>query len=64
MSNLCYLTLIIGLSYLLKIFNLLNFKTENTIKDAVIDLQLAIKENKLKDSLSNPKYFNIKTVKD
>lgn len=45
-----------------KIFNLLNFKTENTIKDAVIDLQLAIKENKLKDSLSNPKYFNIKTM--
>ena len=45
-----------------KILNLLNFKTENTIKDAVIDLQLAIKENKLKDSLSNPKYFNIKTM--
>ncbi len=45
-----------------KIFNLLNFKTENTIRDAVIDLQLAIKENKLIDSLSNPRYFNIKTM--
>lgn len=45
-----------------KIFNSLNFKTENTIKDAVFDLQLAIKENKLKDSLTNPIYFNIKTM--
>ena len=47
-----------------KIFEKLGFKTENTVKDAIYDVQSALKSKKLVDSLTNPKYFNIKTMQN
>ena len=47
-----------------KILKKLNFKTESTIKDAVFDLQFAIKSGKLNNTLTNPVYFNIKTMQN
>ena len=45
-----------------KIKNILNFSTEKTIEDAVIDLKNAFDKRLLKDTLNDKKYFNIKTM--
>jgi nucleoside-diphosphate-sugar epimerase len=47
-----------------KINDILGFKTENTIKDAIFDVQSAIIHKRLINSLSNPIYFNIKTMQN
>lgn len=46
-----------------KIKNELGFVPQKTIEDAVRDLIKAFKANKYDDSMNNPKYFNIKTLK-
>lgn len=46
-----------------KIKRELNFVPQFTIEDAVRDLIKAFRENKFQDSLNNPRYFNIKTLK-
>jgi len=46
-----------------KIKKELGFVPRFTIEDAVRDLLKAFRENKFKDSMSNPRYFNIKTLK-
>jgi len=46
-----------------KIKNILNFKPELTIEDAVKELIEAFKENKFIDSLDNLDYFNVKKLK-
>ncbi len=45
-----------------KISNELGFKPSYKIDDAVKDLVQAFKDNKLEDSLNNPRYFNIKMM--
>ena len=45
-----------------KIADRVNFLPKHTIKEAVSDLQQAFKRKLLKDSLENPKYFNIRTM--
>lgn len=45
-----------------KIKNILNFSTEKTIEDAVIDLKNAFDKGLLKNTLNDKKYFNIKTM--
>tara|TARA_B100000029_G_scaffold510447_1_gene601948 strand:+ start:690 stop:1682 length:993 start_codon:yes stop_codon:yes gene_type:complete len=45
-----------------KIAEKINFFPKHSIKQAISDLQNAFKSNLLKDSMKNPKYFNIKTM--
>ena len=45
-----------------KIKNILNFSTEKTIEDAVVDLKDAFDKGLHKNTLSDKKYFNIKTM--
>ena len=45
-----------------KIKDILGFKTNFTIKDAVLDLKFAFEKNLLKNSLNDEKYFNIKRM--
>ena len=47
-----------------KINDILNFKATYTIKDAVNDLKEAFEKNKLPNSLSDSKYFNIKKMQE
>ena len=42
--------------------DILNFKPQFTIKDAVNDLKTAFEEKKLPNSLEDSKYFNIKKM--
>jgi len=46
-----------------KIKRELNFVPRYTIEDAVRDLIAAFKADRFDDSINNPKYFNIKTLK-
>ncbi len=46
-----------------KIKKELNFVPTHTLEDAVRDLIKAFRNNKFEDSMNNPKYFNIKTLK-
>jgi nucleoside-diphosphate-sugar epimerase len=46
-----------------KLEKVLNFKPKYTIEDAVTSLLNAFEEKKLTNSLTNPKYFNIATMK-
>jgi len=46
-----------------KIAEKLGWKPRRSIEDAVRDLCLAFKQNKFKDSMTNPEYFNVRTVK-
>ena len=41
----------------------LGFSPRRTVEDAVRDLCRAFKAGKLPDSLTDPKYFNVKTMK-
>lgn len=45
-----------------KIKNLLNFETNYTIKDAVLDLKIAFDNKEFQDTLNNDLYFNIKKM--
>ena len=45
-----------------KITEMLNFKTQFTVQDAVIDLKKAFDEKLLINSLENEMYFNIKRM--
>ena len=45
-----------------KILDILNFRTNLTIKDAVIDLKNAFEKKLLFNTLDNPLYFNIKMM--
>lgn len=47
-----------------KINNILSFKPDFTIKDAVKDLKEAFEKNKLPNSLESTKYFNIKRMQE
>jgi|TARA_B110000483_G_C18165670_1_gene531183 nucleoside-diphosphate-sugar epimerase len=47
-----------------KIYNILSFKPDFTIKDAVNDLKEAFEKNKLPNSLESSKYFNIKRMQE
>tara|TARA_X000000950_G_C13834980_1_gene627778 strand:- start:412 stop:1389 length:978 start_codon:yes stop_codon:yes gene_type:complete len=47
-----------------KIKNILNFKTEFTISDAVNELKIAFKKNYFKDPLNNEDFFNIKKMQN
>ncbi len=46
-----------------KAFEILGFKTNYTIENAVIDICKAFKENKIKNSFDDINYFNVKTIK-
>lgn len=46
-----------------KILDELGFAPSHTIEDAVRDLCCAFKEGKFQDSMTNPEYVNVKTVK-
>jgi nucleoside-diphosphate-sugar epimerase len=46
-----------------KITDILNFKTQFTVEDAVIDLKKAFDEKQLVNTLENEMYFNIKRMK-
>jgi nucleoside-diphosphate-sugar epimerase len=45
-----------------KLKNELGFEAKHSIMDAVADLKVAFEEGKLPDSLSDPKYFNVKLM--
>jgi len=45
-----------------KILKKLGFKTENSLKDAVIDVKEAFEDKRLKDPLNNDFYYNIKMM--
>ncbi len=45
-----------------KIYDVLNFKTKLTVKDAVFDLQQAFKDKLLTETFENENYFNIKRM--
>ena len=45
-----------------KIYDVLNFKTKLTVKDAVFDLQQAFKNKLLKATFEDENYFNIKRM--
>ncbi len=45
------------------IFKKLGFKPKRTVEDAIVDLCRAFKAGKLPDSLTNPRYFNVKVMK-
>lgn len=45
-----------------KIKEELNFEPKRTIEDAVRDLIIAFKENKIPDSKTDPKYYNVKAL--
>ena len=47
-----------------KIFNELGFKTEFDIEDAIFELKNAMIDGRLKNTLEDPKYFNIKTMQN
>lgn len=47
-----------------KITRLLGFKPKHGIEDAVRGLCRAFREGKLPDSMTDPRYFNVKTLKD
>ena len=47
-----------------KIYNKLNFTPKYTIKNAINDLKIAFELNKLPNSLSESKYFNIKKMQE
>lgn len=47
-----------------KIFRHLGLAPKKTIKDAVKDLELAFIDGRLKDTLKDPKYFNIEKMKE
>lgn len=46
-----------------KIARDIGFKPKRTVEDAIRDLCRAFKSGKLPDSLSDPRYFNVKTMK-
>ena len=46
-----------------KIFNVLGYKPKRTLENAVYDLCEAFKQGKLPNSLTDKKYFNVKTMK-
>jgi hypothetical protein len=41
----------------------LGFKPRRTVEDAIVDLCRAFKAGKLPRSLEDPRYFNVKTMK-
>jgi hypothetical protein len=41
----------------------LGFKPKKSIEDAVMDLCQAFKEGKIPNSLTNNKYYNVRTMK-
>jgi len=45
-----------------KIANELGFRPEKTIEDAVRDLMAAVKDGRLKDTMNDIRYYNIKTM--
>jgi dTDP-D-glucose 4,6-dehydratase len=45
-----------------KIQRELGWAPKRTVEDAIVDLCNAFRSGKLPDSLSDPKYFNVKTV--
>lgn len=47
-----------------KIKEVLNFKTNHTIEDAITDLKFAFEKKLFKDTLNNEMYFNIKRMKN
>ncbi len=47
-----------------KINKVLNFKPQFSIEDAIRDLCIAFKENKIKNSFENDIYFNVKRLKN
>jgi len=47
-----------------KIARELGWRTKRTIEDAVVDMTRAFRDGKLPDSLTDPRYFNIKTMQD
>lgn len=47
-----------------KIKNILGFEAKHTIEDAVRDLCKAFKAGKLPDSMTDPKYFNVKQLQE
>ena len=47
-----------------KIEKILGFKSQFTIEDAIKDLKEAFDSNKLKNSLNNSNYFNIKKMQE
>jgi nucleoside-diphosphate-sugar epimerase len=46
-----------------KIKRELNFTASHTIEDAVKDLKVAFERGLVPDSMTNPKYFNVKLMK-
>jgi nucleoside-diphosphate-sugar epimerase len=46
-----------------KIYRVLGFKPKKSIEDAVMDLCQAFKEGKIPNSLTNNKYYNVRTMK-
>ena len=47
-----------------KIHDIISFKPQKTVTDAINDLKLAFENQILKDPLNNPMYFNIKRMKE
>lgn len=47
-----------------KIKEVLSFKPEKSVNDAIVDLKFAFENKLLKDPLNNPLYFNIKRMKE
>jgi len=45
-----------------KIANELGFRPEKTIEDAVRDLMAAVKDGRLKNTMNDSRYYNIKTM--
>lgn len=47
-----------------KVYEVLGFRAKRTIEDAVQELCEAFKDNRLPDSLTDSKYYNVRTLKD
>ena len=47
-----------------KIYKLLSFKPKREIKEAIVDLSEMFKKNKIKNSMDDSKYFNVKRLQE
>ena len=47
-----------------KIYKSLNFKPKREIKKAIVDLSEMFKKNKIKNSMDDSKYFNVKRLQE
>ena len=59
-----FIALLTGITAADVITRVLGFKPQHSVEDAIRDVSRAFKAGKLPNSFDDPKYYNVKTLKD